>query len=251
MAAPIGRIFLDVVKPHLKEFEQYAVRFQAETQPLYELYRVRNNKFSQFLVLRQAKMKQEELITLLQYPLTRIPKYHYAFRQLLTCTEPSTDDFEAVKEFASLTTQHSNSLTQTMLGWANKQKMLKITNRVSGINFDLVVPTRRYMYEGQLLKQFSRGLHYRYFFLFSDMLMYCIGQKADSIKFKERYPFNTDMYVEKLEDDEVRTNGFRLCSGKGKDLAVYADSLHEKEYWCGLLTQALQSFKAEDIGSRC
>eukprot|EP00667_Euglena_gracilis_P001611 EG_transcript_1611 len=245
---PLGTIFLNMVKPHLEEFSAYCYHYQKDIERTF--HRLNQRKpFRNFI--SEQEVNAIPLTDLLRLPLSRIGKYHYFFRQMLRCSDDDDPDVKNIRSFAQLCSDHTQAIHTSILSNSNEQRLKGIAQRVAGLNFSLTSPGRRYIYEGALMKNYSRGLHYRYFFLFSDMLLYCTGTdcaRGDGLKFKDRIFLISDPppYAESIEDDDLRQryNGFHILTGK-MAITLYADSPEEKTYWMGLLQEALHALKVE------
>jgi hypothetical protein len=117
----------------------------------------------------------------------------------------------------------------------------------------LVDPERRFIREGILVKMCRRSPKLRYFFLFSDVLLYCSANETEKDNTKPTYIFHRSfdvkqVRVEDIPESEGMENAFQLLSNQ-KSFAVFAESAESKKKWISDINMARNYGKEPDTPS--
>jgi hypothetical protein len=136
---------------------------------------------------------------------------------------------------------HINSLIQDH---ENMQRMLKLQNCLSGGKPRIVMPGRRLLKEGKLLKVSPHGRksHSRYFILFSDMLMYCKMRcctltEPNSLRCCCIWP------LKKCRVDEILSKGMFKITCQNEVLILCSATAEEGDTWISALRKAVKQYQ--------
>jgi len=191
----------------LQAYQQYS-SVHSESLAVYEKLQ-KKSAFSSFLeeVHQDPQVKSLPLEAYLIKPVQRVCKYPLFIRDLIRNTDPSHPDYKALikaREYVStiIFSSHSSHFFRTMESLLTKVnaaakdaevlvKMVKISKSLSGCPDalqSLIAPGRRFIREGWWHKITKRAGHdqERYFFMFTDMLLYC---KKEDLSIGKRYIF--------------------------------------------------------------
>eukprot|EP00057_Strongylocentrotus_purpuratus_P009310 XP_011663784.1 PREDICTED: LOW QUALITY PROTEIN: rho guanine nucleotide exchange factor 39 [Strongylocentrotus purpuratus] len=170
----IGEAFLQLA-PYIKLYCTYANNFEKAVDLLQEW----GNKTAKFVrFLRETEKKEQcrslTLHALLITPIQRVPRYKLLLKQLLDHTPSSHEDYSKIKDALQNISEVTHGINEYIREHENFQKMLIVQNSLGGRAPKLIVPGRKFIKEGPLMKvtKNGSGSHERMFFLFSDILIY-------------------------------------------------------------------------------
>ncbi|KAJ9579954.1 hypothetical protein L9F63_004427, partial [Diploptera punctata] len=184
-----------------------------------------------------------KLMSLLIAPIQRIPRYRLLLKEVLSYTPTTHPDYTVL--LASLrevekAAGHINSLVQEH---ENMQRMLKLQRCLCGGKPRIITPGRRLIKEGILMKVSEKGRrsHFRYFVLFSDMLMYC--------KIKISPPSGPNslkccciLPLKKCTVDEILSKGMFKVTCHGETIILCSPSIEEGDSWISALKNAVKQY---------
>lgn len=170
----IGEAFLQLA-PYLKLYSTYANNFEKAIDLLQE-WTHKTSAFVKFLrdTERKEQCRSLTLHSLLITPIQRVPRYKLLLKQLLDHTPKNHQDYEKLKDALHNISEVTQGINEYIREHENFQKMLDIQNSLGGRAPKLIVPGRKFIKEGPLMKvtKNGSGSHERMFFLFSDILIY-------------------------------------------------------------------------------
>ncbi|XP_063960592.1 rho guanine nucleotide exchange factor 39-like isoform X2 [Lytechinus pictus] len=170
----IGEAFLQLA-PYIKLYSTYANNFEKAIDLLQE-WESKAANFVRFL--RETEKKDQcrslSLHALLITPIQRVPRYKLLLKQLLDHTPSSHEDYTKIKDALQNISEVTQGINEYIREHENFQKMLDIQNSIGGKAPKLIIPGRKFIKEGPLMKvtKNGSGSHERMFFLFSDVLLY-------------------------------------------------------------------------------
>ena len=119
-------------------------------------------------------MKGKTLPDLLIMPIQRVPRYQILLRELLKNTSVQHFDYMNIKNALEAIESITTELEESKREAENLQKIVVISDRLTGENIpDLVIPGRRYIREGVLYKGASKKK--KYIYLLSDLILVTNG----------------------------------------------------------------------------
>ncbi|XP_071492691.1 rho guanine nucleotide exchange factor 39-like [Diadema antillarum] len=170
----IGEAFLQLA-PYIKLYSTYANNFEKAMDLLQE-WESKTSDFNRFLREQESKpeCRSLSLHALLITPIQRVPRYKLLLKQLLDHTQQSHTDYEKLKDALNNISMVTQGINEYIREHENFQKMLDIQKSLGGRAPKLLLPGRKFIKEGPLMKvtKNGSGSHERMFFLFSDILIY-------------------------------------------------------------------------------
>lgn len=132
--------------------------------------------FDIFLEYSRAKPQSggRDLLQFLETPLKRINEYLPLFTKLLQYTPEDHPDYPACSALPERLETLVQIVHERKRSAENEHKINEIQKRLDFKDGNLWMPTRKFIREGWLRVSPNKGkVEDRYFYLFSDMLMYC------------------------------------------------------------------------------
>lgn len=223
------------------------------------------------LVAEQSTSGADEglsLSHLLLSVIQRIPRYELLLFQLLDLTPSFDPDFRHLTEAKAMVASVAAFLEKGMRDQEEAKKMLEIQATTEGLERPLVVPGRRLLKQGRLVKVGKRGDEQtRAFFLFSDCLLSsvivtcAIGPEARDHAVPPAQSTSTDSGIRYYSPQQVNLSqltvvaaphdtastrdAFQLLSPL-ESFVVLARDAEEKQSWI----DAIRSAKMELLGAR-
>lgn len=129
--------------------------------------------------------------------------------------------------------QEVDIINRNKAGADNMKKLLQIQDRVEGWKgLKLLENNRRFIKEGPLLKISKNKQQERYFFLLSDLLIYCAKSKISSNYIFKKYIDLTKMQLEDLADTKTLTNAFQITrTDKNRTYVLIGATSKDKASW--------------------
>jgi RhoGEF domain/SOS1/NGEF-like PH domain len=235
----IGDTFLKHVRELIPIYTPYCLN-QSKSVQAFEKVSA-SKKFSGFAKLVEAAAQDPEceglpLMSFLIKPVQRLCKYPLLLRELIKATPDSHPDFKPIGEAQRLTQSLVDEVNSSKREAENVNKMLEVTKSLAGAdNLKLMMPGRRFVRAGQLVKISVHGKHQtRQFTLFNDLLIYAakagVGRKKYQFK---GFMKCAEIKLVDIEDTDSLKNAFcviRQDSIKKKHI-IYARDPKEKAEW--------------------
>lgn len=200
-----------------------------------------NHAFSSFLY-ECSQLPECRNLTFEAYlitPIQRIPRYKMLFQDLLKHTPDTHPDYKNLEKSFQVIDEVARYVNQNIKDQENMEKLLVIQNSISGLPETLLVPGRKLLKEGILMKVCRKSNKPRIFFLFSDVLVYgdVLGEK--SYKHHLTLPIE-NVHVTAREDTEALQNCFYIVSSH-KSFKVFTESPEQRESWAKAVTNASEA----------
>lgn len=162
-----------------KMYTQYMNGYESSLNILNSLQK--NKKFSDFLELKRAEMKNMGIAAYLILPVQRIPRYVLLLKELLKYTPETHPEHEPLVKALKRMSEVASFVNQRKREYENISKLYEVQNRVFGCDFPFMIPTRRLLKEGQLKSKSNKDLTV---YLFNDYLVWANAKG----KFKGKMP---------------------------------------------------------------
>jgi hypothetical protein len=134
----------------------------------------KNPKFNQFLQHINAKPGSRgglNLQTFLLTPVQRIPRYELLLKELIKNTPQDHPDYENLVNGLEMISGVAMFNNETLRDHEMMLQILAIQKSLVGLRIDLIVPGRRLLKRGKVMKISRRAHQIREFILFSDLLV--------------------------------------------------------------------------------
>ena len=158
--------------PYLKLYTTYVQNYSSMTTHFEESC----EKFPKFrkLVKEFEKFPQCRNLKLNHYllkPIQRLPQYKLLLEDYLKYLEDCSPDYDDTTTALRIVTEAAEHANETIKQMEKFQKMLNLQSRLG--DYQIILPGRELLKEGELMKISRKGTHSRYFVLLSDCLLYC------------------------------------------------------------------------------
>ena len=177
-------------------------------------------------ILKGTK-KFSELIDLPQY---RLVKYQAFLRSLRRVTASSHPDYNKLEQAFQIVNSARSDIGTTIKERENGEIIMKLQKQITGLDVNLRNANRMFIKSGSMVKLCRRKAKKYTFFLFSDMLIYCVGSLFSSklVHKKTIVPTN----AQGVPDGTVPgyENAFCVESAK-KSFSLIAPSSELKNEW--------------------
>mmetsp|Transcript_12370 Transcript_12370/g.13694 ORF Transcript_12370/g.13694 Transcript_12370/m.13694 type:complete len:874 (-) Transcript_12370:513-3134(-) len=254
----LGDVF-QVLIPFLKLYTIYCTNYYNGVQILSEK-KEKSKSFCEFITDLLDKVpndydKSQSLESLLIMPIQRMCRYELLFRELVKNTNKEHVDYKPLVDAHESVQGVNSHLEKHLAQFNNWQKMLEIEKTLKNkpASWEMLKPGRLFILEGQLTKKCRKEDKERYFFLFSDVIIYCKkysgGKKlAAGIAGGAEFAFHKVLELkgaslEDKKDDASYKNQFAIITSK-KSFVVYTDTVKEKEKWVKAINEALVESRA-------
>lgn len=228
------------ISPFLKLYSVYVSNYDAALSLVMEL-RKQSQPFVTFLNERFQMPECRSLTfeAFLILPIQRIPRYKMLFQDLLKHTPESHVDYKNLERAFQVIAQVANFVNQTIKDQEGIEKIFAIQNSLSGLQESLMVPGRKFIREGTLMKVCRKGNKPRIFFLFSDILIYGTTNSVGSHTFHRSMPIDTMMVSAKEDTEDIRNCFFIVSSNKS--FKVFAETPEDQEAWMKAISEQIEA----------
>ncbi|GAM22785.1 hypothetical protein SAMD00019534_059600 [Acytostelium subglobosum LB1] len=198
----------------------------------------------------QAQQSRLDLQAYLIMPVQRMPRIKLLFNEILDQTEPEHIDYHDIKNFLEFISKATKDMNEEIRKQENKLKVEKIQNELAG-GPRIISEGRVFVREGTLMKVCRKVPKPRFFFLFSDILIYAtkstpimqsgsstnMAQQANTHFVFHRLMKLKDIKIKDLPDKDTQKNAFQIISTTEKSFTVYTETPKEKTNWLDDLRQ--------------
>ena len=134
----------------------------------------------------QVQSGGKTLSDLLIMPIQRVPRYQMLLQELLKNTPTNHVDFANLDKALESINLMTEELEESKKEADHLERIIVMANILRGENLpEIIVPGRRYIREGYLMKYTTRKR--RYFFLLSDLLIITTPQSDGTKLYKDSY----------------------------------------------------------------
>ncbi|KAI8319398.1 hypothetical protein GQ54DRAFT_299373 [Martensiomyces pterosporus] len=234
----IGDIFLRIA-PFFKMYSLYLRNFRSALSDI-SRWLSTNPDFASFIQRANSSPECKGLSfqSYLLLPVQRIPRYKLLLEDLLKHTPAGhvdrqniSDALRTIEDVAAFVNENVQEHEMTL-------SIIEI-QRTLGLKESLLIPGRRLIKVGPLMKICRKSHQQRQFYLFSDILLYSSTPAAliDDQSGHRRVPLE-DCKVMEVPDTVDCRNQFTIIS-REKSFIVYTHTSLEKTKWIQALTQAI------------
>jgi len=246
--ASVGDIFVDFAQTFQLIYSTYIGNFVGSGARIKRLRRA-NDRFEKLMVQfenERANTNRLDLGSYLITPIQRLPRYVLLIRQLLEYTPETHPDRKRLLDAQDRIERVANFVNTNKGSSDNIAKLQKIEGSLTGYEGPpLCDPSRKFVREGFLHIVGMENVHSAYFFLLSDMVLYCKykpgGKSEKEFKIKAVFPLSHVLEVnetlpqdtEEGEVDIVDSNNqcaFELVTEQF-NLVLLTQSPDEKKSW--------------------
>jgi len=139
----------------------------------------KNKKFSKFLSVK-TKETNMDVLSYLIMPIQRIPRYAMLLRELIKYTPIDNPEYTKLQQALKKIERIAKLVNEAKRG--DMAKLMTIQKKITG-KFNVVLPTRKFIRDGVLLKtksnsrRISSKSNIRFFYLFNDVIMWTTTSK--------------------------------------------------------------------------
>jgi len=218
----MGNVFLQFA-PFFRMYSQYATNFEGVPKLISNMQE-KNAKFAQFCQQKQNLAScQIGLLSLLVMPIQRIPRYQLLLEQLLKNTAPQHKDFENLKTSLDLVSKVAVKINQDIERQQNSQSIREYQALFAEeVNF--IVPHRRLIRHGPLVKTSYKGDQEFEVFVFNDMIGYatCRGRYFQQHQLVRTFDIAEFHTIESVGDsDEIPSTSSDSQDSAKKELSCF------------------------------
>ncbi|KAM9965502.1 hypothetical protein ACTFIW_005318 [Dictyostelium discoideum] len=206
-----------------------------------------------------------DLPSFLIMPVQRMVRYQMLFNEILKHTEKEHTDYQRLEEATQMSMLITRTINEQIRRHQNLLKVQEIQSNLIG-GPKIIKENRVFVREGGLMKVCRKEDKFRWFFLFSDALMYCTSTNLqqniindaggsggsgggssgnnDLPKFQplpntsnHSFTFHRIMLlsdinkIRDVKDRDNQKNAFQIVSSSEKSFTVYAETQKEKFNW--------------------
>eukprot|EP00731_Ephydatia_muelleri_P001745 Em0001g1745a len=182
--------------------------------------------FTTTMIMEMKVLTAVTLLLRLQLYTEYISKFDKALKALEEAKKKYSQFAELLRDFETETQD-------------NFKKVIEVCKKLSGDTGDsLITPYRKLIREGELLKSCRKEKQMKMFFLFNDLLLYCISHPPGlTYKVVMRIPLD-GMRVQSLNDPDMK-HGFQIIS-TCKSFRLEASSAEECQQWIDAIKNAIR-----------
>ncbi|GLH01548.1 GD13075 [Gryllus bimaculatus] len=238
----IGEVFIKLA-PFFKLYSVYAYDYKNVLKLLQDMQS--NNPQLKEFIHQQETLPEvgTSLPALLITPIQRVPRYRLLLQEVLSLTPSTHPDYSVLQRSlleVERTASHINNLVQEQ---ESMQQMVELQRSLQNGRPSIVVPGRRLLKEGLLMKVSPHGkrAHCRYFVLFNDLLMYCKVVRPAAHR-PRLLRCCCVLPLKKCRVDDVIGKGMFKVACQGETLLLYSASLEDTQGWVTALTAAVKQY---------
>ena len=191
--------------------------------------------------------KGQDVQSLLIEPIQRVPRYELLLKSMLKSTLETHPDYKALDEAYTVVKQVATKLDKSL---QDKQHAAQIRRVQAALRppQELLVPARRLLKEGLLIKIGKRSEGKRMFWLFNDILV--CGQPSGNTLFKWKHTVTLkpeqDAQPQASGGDDSKQLDFTITgshtnTGMERNYTLRAKSVEEKDCWLAEISKCLES----------
>jgi len=184
--------------------------------------------------------KNLDLGAFLILPVQRIPRYVLLLTDLIKNTTEDHLDYTSIHSALQMMKTVADHVEEFIAAAENREKCLAIQNSFDQLlqkEIEIIKPHRKFLYEGNLIKQCRKERKERRFYLFSDCLIYAHEGVTGKYIFSGEIPLS-ELSISDLEDDAQFKNTLKIES-KTRSFLVFATSREDKSRWNQAISDAI------------
>ncbi|KAL7719886.1 FYVE [Entamoeba marina] len=203
-----------------------------------------SQQVSRYLEQKRLRINAKSQLDLRSYlitPVQRLPRYNLLLNELLKHTEEEHPDYANIIEAIKCIKECTQFANDSVRERERRDKLITISQAVEGASSaDIVKPNRVFLKSGHLIEIGKKVQKKRFFYLFTDLLMYGNG---DEKKLTVLGMYNIEsLIVKDVKDSPNSQHCFRILnlSNSEVDLTLRCDGEDSKKNWMNILTTAVQ-----------
>ncbi|EFA79388.1 pleckstrin domain-containing protein [Heterostelium album PN500] len=243
----VGRPFLSR-RTRYQDYIQYGKNHGDAIELISKLNEKKPSFVSFLQQVRDINSKKLDLPSYLIMPVQRMPRIKLLLQDILEQTEQEHVDYNDIKDALEMISSTTKILNEEIRKHENKLKVQKIQNELVG-GPRIITDSRVFVREGSMMKVCRKVPKSRWFFMFSDILIYTsvsttpnssgstvVGPYVNNRDAPTSYTFHrmmnlNDIKIKDLKDKENQKNAFQIISSTEKSFTVYTETPKEKNNW--------------------
>jgi hypothetical protein len=206
----LGTVFLGFA-PFLQIYHGYA-KGTAKAHRMVTQLLATNAKFAESHAKAMDEAKGMNLNSLLITPIQRVPRYKLLLTEVLKFSEDSHPDTAQLNGALVEISKAALLINEAVRKEEQRETLKELEDRFS-TKLSLDTPNREFLQEGLLTKVCRREPKPFIFFLFSDLLVYGVENKAtNKIRVSQQIPIDTHFSVKALDNETQKKSGKPLWS---------------------------------------
>ncbi|KAJ5070874.1 faciogenital dysplasia protein [Anaeramoeba ignava] len=242
----VGKIF----KSYASQFRMYLFycRYHNEANQTFKSA-LEKKEFAEFhdLATKKKECQKKTLQDFLIEPIQRLMKYPLLFQEIIKYTPQDHPDYQDLIDANKSILSIIDFINDEKRLLENDEKIISIKNSIDGLpnNFQLLNKKRTFLMEG-LISKISHGRSQeRYFFLFSDLLIYTKRSlyKKNKYQFKDKVPLSVILPKAIIDPIQGETSFELIRSDKKSKYTLCFKTKEMKDKWF----EAIQKNSLEQI----
>ena len=205
------RVYVDYVKGYSQALE--LVSGMSESHPFRKFFRDQ-------IKLAPPMYANFNFESLLIVPIQRIPRYKMLLMDMHKNMRPEHPDYQGLEDALKKVGEIADWVNENQKKAERMAKTLQLSERVVGMDEQLLVPSRQFLMEGLVMEVQVQNPQPRTLLLFTDILVVCDMKKND-----------TGSLLKKKKDKLQFYQKFRLCEVKVEQVAPCAGFEHCFRVW--------------------
>jgi len=183
--------------------------------------------------------EKQELGSFLILPVQRIPRYVLLLTDLINSTDKNHEDYANLTGSLDLMKIVAEQLDDAIQDQDNRNKCYEIQKEL-GNSFQIVEAHRRFIFEGELIKQCRKERKNRKFWIFNDIIIYGFYQPAILRYVLSRKLEMSALVISDIPDDPQNkiVNAIEL-NESSKSFLVFCKTFEDKVNWLVMLQNAI------------
>lgn len=229
----LGSVFL-AFAPFLQIYHGYA-KGTAKAHRLVTQLLATNAKFAEFHAKAVEEAKGMNLNSYLITPIQRVPRYKLLLTEVLKYSDESHPDTAQLKVALEEISKAAQLINEAVRKEEFREGLKELEDRFTS-KLTLDAPNREFFFEGLLTKVCRRDSKPFLFFLFSDLLVYGVENKAiNKVRVSKVIPIDSHFSVKALDNEEQSKQGKPLWSWQiistTKSFVCFAANEEEFNKW--------------------
>ena len=239
----IGEVFCKNLESTLSYYGIYC-NYQEKVIRALKRMEENNKMFHSFLeeVKMDPKVKQLGIDSYLSKPFQRLTKYPLLLETISKNTPDEHEDKPFLKKASEQLKMLVDKINQDKKQSDDQKTVIELSKNILNIpsHFNILTPSRKYIFDGILQKISGNHDQERYFVLFNDCLLYCAKKSPDQYEFKDVI-YLKDLELIDIPDDEISWKITRRDERKkGLTYKLYGKTAPEKQRWIKAINSQLE-----------
>eukprot|EP01130_Rhizamoeba_saxonica_P010574 TRINITY_DN4342_c0_g1_i6.p1 TRINITY_DN4342_c0_g1~~TRINITY_DN4342_c0_g1_i6.p1 ORF type:complete len:641 (-),score=149.43 TRINITY_DN4342_c0_g1_i6:143-2044(-) len=244
------------LSPFLKMYKIYSATYSTATEILQQQIDKDRTLYNLLESLKESPLSNNmDLVSYLIMPVQRVPRYVLLLMDLIKQTPEGHPDYELSIHALDSVKIVADEINDAINARESEAKNIEVQSLV-GNAYQVVAAHRRFILEGDLVKQCRKERKVRRFWLFSDVLLYGFPQLQGPKYALSRAMELKNMRVVGVEDNESNKIEYAFSIAEStKSFLVFGRTEQEKQLWLNTLTNAIlelrernQSLVGIDVG---